>query len=82
MKLRFRIMTEVKKESNLLNKSQYPDILDNPLNFIVPLHKETDEEDICKKAKKVFLGKQPSAIKKLKIKHHFNGYFFVFQSQL
>lgn len=82
VKLRFRIMTEIKSEGNVLNGNKYPDILDNTVNLIVPLHNETEEERIRRKAGEVFTGKQVSVIKTLKIKHHFNGYFFVFQASV
>lgn len=36
VKLRFRIMTEVKKEGNVFNSKMYPEIRDNTLNFIIP----------------------------------------------
>jgi len=73
-------MTEVRSEGNLLNGNKYPDILDNTVNLIVPLHSKTEEELIRKKAGEVFTEKQFSVIKTLKIKHHFNGCFFVFQA--
>ncbi|MBI4546651.1 MAG: hypothetical protein HY707_01620, partial [Ignavibacteriae bacterium] len=38
VKLRFRIMTEVKAEGNILNPKKYPEIADNTLNFILPCH--------------------------------------------
>ena len=36
IKLRFRIMTEVKKEGNVFNSKIYPEIRDNSLNIVVP----------------------------------------------
>lgn len=41
--LRFRVMSEVIKEANLLNSSQYPSILDNTLNFVLPLTKISND---------------------------------------
>jgi len=38
VKLRFRILTEVKAEGNILNSIKYPAIKDNTMNFIVPMH--------------------------------------------
>ncbi len=49
VKLRFRIMTEIKAEGNILNPKKYPSILDNTINFIVPYHSETDRETVIKK---------------------------------
>lgn len=80
VKLRFRIMTEVKTEGNILNSAKYPKILDNTLNLVLPCNKENDEKNILRKAELVF-GK--SGLKKFnifKIKHHFNGYFLVLQT--
>jgi hypothetical protein len=42
VKLRFRIMTEVKAEGNILNAKKYPKISDNTLNFILPSHNEDE----------------------------------------
>ena len=42
VKLRFRIMTEVKKEGNVFNSKIYPEIRDNTLNFIIPNHPAED----------------------------------------
>jgi hypothetical protein len=36
VKLRFRIMTEVKTEGNILNSKKYPEIKDDTLNFVLP----------------------------------------------
>lgn len=79
VKLRFRIMTEVKAEGNILNTTKYPEIKDNTLNFVLPCHNDEEEKDNLRKAEMV-LGK--SGLKKFKvfkIKHHFNGYFLVLQ---
>lgn len=82
VKLRFRIMTEVKAEGNILNDKKYPEITDNTLNFVLPCHNDEEEKDNLKKAEIAF-GK--TALKKFnifKVKHHFNGYFLVFQANL
>lgn len=44
--VRFRVMSEVVKEANLLNSSQYPSILDNTLNFVLPLTKIPNDEGV------------------------------------
>jgi len=76
VKLRFRIMTEVKAEGNILNSMKYPDIKDNTINLIVPYHTEQDKELATKRLSAVCDINQFTL---LKIKHHLNGYFFVFQ---
>jgi hypothetical protein len=40
VKLRFRIMTEVKAEGNILNPKKYPDILGNTVNLVIPCHQK------------------------------------------
>jgi len=82
VKLRFRIMTEVKAEGNILNTSKYPEIKDNTLNFVVPCDNKKQEKDILRKYKLCFSEKELKDFSIFKIKHHFNGYFLVFQTQL
>ena len=48
--LRFRVMSEVVKEANLLSSSQYPCIKDNTLNLVLPLTKNPNADDIKKAA--------------------------------
>ncbi|MCL5029050.1 MAG: hypothetical protein M1480_08530 [Bacteroidetes bacterium] len=82
VKLRFRIMTEVKAEGNILNSQQYPSILDNTLNFILPKHDQSDQTLTESKMKEVFSGKELKTFKAFDIKHHFNGYFRVYQTAI
>jgi len=77
VKLRFRIMTEVKPEGNILNSKKYPQIEDNTLNFILPFEKE-----IVKKVQLSFGEKQFNKLKTFKLKHHNNGDYLVFQTDL
>jgi hypothetical protein len=82
VKLRFRILTEVKPEGNILNSKQYPEIQDETLNFIVPYHSEEEKADVLKKMESV-MGK--TGMKKFNIfplKHPLNGWFIVFQVSL
>jgi hypothetical protein len=80
VKLRFRIMTEVKAEGNILNSRKYPEIADDTLNFVLPYHSEQDEKDASMRMSAVFNGL--TAFRIFRIKHHFNGYFLVFQCNL
>lgn len=82
VKLRFRIMTEVKAEGNILNPRKYPEIKDGTLNFVLPCHNEEQELNTHKKLEKVFSKKELQNFRIFKIKHHFNGYFLVFQTNL
>lgn len=79
VKLRFRIMTEVKAEGNILNPKKYPAIKDDTLNFVLPCHSEKEEKEILNKGELVFDLRQFNVFK---IKHHFNGYFLVLQASL
>ncbi len=79
VKLRFRIMTEVKAEGNLLNAKKYPEILDNTLNFVLPYHTDKDRTNALEKMKLVFTKEELDRFKVIKLKHHFNGYFLIFQ---
>jgi hypothetical protein len=77
--LRFRIMTEANAEGNILNSEKYPDIKDNTINLVVPCHSDQDE----KLAKKRFTTVcEVNQFTILKIKHHLNGYFLVFQQSI
>lgn len=84
--MRFRIMTEVRKEANIFNKTYYPEIADNTLNLIVPVHGETvakrhSQEKLINDAIKT-VGIPKKAKETFLIKHPFNGYFWVLQVPL
>lgn len=78
--LRFRIMTEAKAEGNILNSKKYPEISDNTLNFILPSHNEDEAQLTIDKMNVVF--ENLNSFKVFQIKHHFNGNFLVFQTNL
>lgn len=78
--LRFRIMIEAKTEGNILNSKKYPEISDNTLNFILPSHNEDEDQLNIDKMNAVFDNLNSFEI--FQIKHHFNGNFLVFQTNL
>ncbi len=82
VKLRFRIMTEVMAEGNLLNSKKYPEILDDSLNLLLPVYSNEEEKDAVSKFNMVFSEKERTKFKIFKIKHHFNGNFLVFQTPI
>ncbi|MDE3269881.1 MAG: hypothetical protein OYH77_06320, partial [Pseudomonadota bacterium] len=86
VKLRFRIMTEVKAGANILNPNQYPQIQDNTLNFVVPCHSIPERTQQKNKMKIAFrdmkCAKLFSQMKIFVLQHHFNGKFLVFQMHL
>jgi len=79
VKLRFRIMTEVKAEGNILNPKKYPEIRDDTLNLVLPCHKDEDELAIHARLKLAFKPEELGSFRIFKIKHHFNGHFLVVQ---
>jgi hypothetical protein len=75
-------MTEVKAQGNILNATQYPEIEDNTLNFLLPCHDDTQKEVILTNCRLVFGKTLFDTLKTFEIKHHFNGYFLVIQTSL
>ncbi len=86
VKMRFRIMTEVKAGANILNPNQYPQIGDNTLNFAIPCHDEAEQNRQHNKMQIAFEEMKCenlfSQIEVFILQHHFNGKFLVFQAQL
>lgn len=86
VRLRFRIMTEVKAGANILNPNQYPQIRDNTLNFAVPCHNDVEQNQLKNKMEIAF-GEMESAkffsqMEVFVLQHHFNGNFLIFQAKL
>jgi hypothetical protein len=75
-------MTEVKAEGNILNKKQYPEIKDNTINFIAPYHRPEEKEAVLKRFKNVFTEEDIKQYSIFPLKHHLDGYFLVFQTNL
>lgn len=82
VKLRFRIMTEVKAEGNILNSKKYSEIKDNTINLIVPRHNKQDEELSRKRFRSIYSESTVKQFNIFNIKHLLNGYFTVFQRDL
>jgi hypothetical protein len=82
VKLRFRVLTEVKPQGNILNAKMYPDILDDTINLVVPHRSEEERADIVSKTKLVMGAREMEQIRVLSIKHPLNGWFVVFQTDL
>jgi hypothetical protein len=82
VKLRFRILTEVKPEGNILNAKQYPEIMDDTLNFIVPYHSEEERVGVLEKMQMVVGKTGMKKFKTFSLKHPLNGWFVVFQTEL
>jgi hypothetical protein len=82
VKLRFRVMTEVKAEGNILNPRKYPEIGEDTFNLLLPCDSDSDEKAINDKLRLAFTDQELSSSQRFKIKHHFNGYFFVLQIRL
>lgn len=82
VKLRFRVMTEVKPEGNILNSNQYPEIKDNTLNLVVPYHSEDEKAGVLRKLEFVMEERAMKTINTFSLKHPLNGWFVVFQVNL
>jgi len=86
VRLRFRIMTEVREEGNLINSNKYPQIIDNTLNFLIPCHTPEEEEKHRRLMAKAFEQRGAKLLfKELQIftlKHLLNGPFLVFQAPI
>ena len=86
VKLRFRIMTEAKTDANILNPNRYTQIGDNTLSFVVPCHRDADQNQQHSKMKVAFeqLGCSGlfAQVEVFILQHHFNGKFVVFQTNL
>ncbi len=86
VRLRFRIMTEVKAGANPLNSKQYPDIGDNTLNFAVPCHDEAEQELHTRRMQTAFCQMDASHLYSqmdiFLLQHHYNGNFLIFQTSL
>lgn len=86
VRLRFRVMTEVKAGGNILNQNQYPRIDDNTLNFAVPCYDEEEQKLYISQMKVAFEQMNvPNLFSRIEIftlQHHFNGPFLIFQTNL
>jgi hypothetical protein len=82
VKLRFRVLTEVKPEGNILNSKMYPEIREDTINLVVPYHSDEEQADIASKMNLVFGQEDLEQIRVFSIKHPFNGWFVVFQTDL
>ena len=84
VRLRFRVMTEVKAGGNILNQNQYPQINDNTLNFAVPCHSGVEQERHIHRMTVAFeqmnISNLFSQINYFTVQHHFNGPFLIFQT--
>jgi hypothetical protein len=52
------------------------------LNLVLPYHQESDRTNALRRMAAVFTATELSAFEEIKLKHHFNGYFTVFQARL
>lgn len=82
VKLRFRVMTEVKNEGNILKAGQYPEIKDDTLNLVAPYHSDEEKQQALSNAESVIGKKQMKNVKVFPVKHPLNGWFLVFQVDL
>ncbi len=82
VKLRFRVMTEAKKEGNIFNARIYTKIQDNTLNFVIPNHPAEEIEKRKSYLRQALSSSELEQGKQFTIKHPFNGKFFVLSYSL
>ena len=82
VRLKVWITAEVKDEGNILNTMKYPEIKDDTLNFILRCQDDEGEKEVRRKLNLVFNEAELKQFNIFKIKHHFNGYFLVLQTNL
>ncbi len=86
VRLRFRVMTEVKAGGNILNQNQYPQIDDNTLSFAIPCHSGEERKLHTDRMKVAFEQMNVlnlfSQVSDFTLQHHFNGPFLIFQMNL
>ncbi len=76
VKLRFRIMTEVKKEGNIFNSKLYPQIADNTINLVIPQHSDADIARRKRHLRQALAKAELAQGTEFTITHPFNGDFF------
>jgi len=77
VKMRFRIMTEVKKEGNIFNSKMYPAIRDNTLNFVIPNYPAKAIAQRKRHLRHALSISELDRGEQFTITHPFNGDFFV-----
>lgn len=82
VRLRFRIMSEVSKEANILNEAQYPIILDDSVNLILPLSEIKTKGYYLNIMRQVFSDKEYNELRVANFKHNFDPPFLLFQHQI
>jgi hypothetical protein len=82
VKLRFRIMTEVKPEGNILNANLYPEIKDDTLSLVVPYYSDEEKQRAFSNVETAMGKKRLKSLNVFSIKHPLNGWFLVFQAPL
>ena len=82
VKMRFRIMTEARKEGNVFNSALYPQIEDNTLNFIIPDYPAESIAQRKQYLRQSLAKSEWDSRVESTIKHPFNGDFFVLSYSL
>ena len=82
VKLRFRVMTEAKKEGNLFNAKIYPEIRDNTLSFVIPNHPTDTLQRRKSYLRQALSSSELEQGEEVTLKHPFNGDFFVLSYSL
>lgn len=80
--LQYQMEIEILPQANILNPKQYPEILDDTLNFVCPFHTEDEKEELISKMESVMGTKEFGELNIIQILHPLNGPFLVFQTSL
>ncbi len=82
VRLRFRVMTEVNRQGNILSAKTYPAIKDNTINLVVPADTECQYERQLRYIRMAISDAEWDAGTTFTISHPFNGDFFVLSYSL
>ena len=75
--LRFRVMTQARKEGNILSSRSYPKIKDDTINLVLPCDSEDDKIERMTHIRQALSSSELDQGAKFTITHHFNGDFYV-----
>ena len=80
--LRFRVMTEVRKQGNILSSRSYPEIKDDTINLVIPHHSDDDRAERLRHLRQALSKSEMAEGEQFFITHPFNGRFYVFSFPL
>ncbi|MCY3574553.1 MAG: hypothetical protein OXG92_12465 [Chloroflexi bacterium] len=82
VRLRFRVMTEVNRQGNILSSRSYPKIKGNSINLVLPYETETEKTQQQRYIRMAISKSERGAGSTFTISHPFNGDYFVLSYSL